>query len=185
MPVSEETFERVALEDPEGRWELICGKLREKPAMTTEHGYVVQELDYQLSSQLDLGRYSIRTDPLRLRAPSGSHNMPDLCVVPRASLRRVLSERRRRLEVHEEPMPFVVEVWSPSTGRRDRDTKIADYRSRGDGEIWLVHPRARTVRAWRRQPDGSYAETLREGGRVQLATLPGVTIDVDSLFGPL
>ena len=46
MPVSEETFERVALEDPEGRWELICGKLREKPAMTTEHGYVVQELDY-------------------------------------------------------------------------------------------------------------------------------------------
>lgn len=185
MAITEQTYERVALEDPEGLWELVCGRLRGKQEMTTEHGYVIQELDYQLSVQLDLQHYSIRTDPLRLRAPSGSHSIPDLCVVPRASLRRVLSERRRRLEVYTDVVPFVVEVWSPSTGRRDRDTKLAEYRSRGDQEIWLIHPRRRTMTAWRRQPDGSNSEALYRGGGITLAAVPGVSIDLEALFEPV
>jgi hypothetical protein len=34
MAVSQQTYERVALEDPDGRWELHGGRLREKPGMT-------------------------------------------------------------------------------------------------------------------------------------------------------
>ena len=37
MPVSEETYKRVVLEDTDHIWELVCGHLREKPPMTTEH----------------------------------------------------------------------------------------------------------------------------------------------------
>jgi hypothetical protein len=44
MPISEETFERVALEDPDGKWELHCGRLtyliasvREPDGSYTEH----------------------------------------------------------------------------------------------------------------------------------------------------
>jgi hypothetical protein len=37
--------------------------------------------------------------------------------------------------------------------------------------------------AWRRQPDGSYAELhFDEGGTVQPVALPGVTINLDALF---
>jgi hypothetical protein len=34
----------------------------------------------------------------------------------------------------------------------------------------------------RRQPDGTYSETVYYGGTVQPAFLPNVTIDLDQLF---
>ena len=147
MAVRAATYERVALEDPEGLWELWCGRLRRKPAMTSEHGYVIVDLDYALKRQLDPGEFIVRSDPTRLLAPSGSYYIPDLCVVPRSLKRVVLSVRRRRLEVYDDPMPLVVEVWSPSTARRDRNVRLAEYRSRGDLEIWFLHPRDRALTA--------------------------------------
>jgi Uma2 family endonuclease len=36
-PMSDEAFERLALDDPDGHWELHCGVPRRKPAMTFEH----------------------------------------------------------------------------------------------------------------------------------------------------
>ena len=39
-----------------------------------------------------------------------------------------------------------------------------------------------TLTAWRRQPDGSYLETLYTRGTVPVESLPGVTIELESLF---
>jgi hypothetical protein len=41
----------------------------------------------------------------------------------------------------------------------------------------------RTLAAGRRQPHGSYSETHDTGGIVRLASLPGVAVDLDTLFG--
>ena len=64
-----------------------------------------------------------------------------------------LLERTRgvydRLELFPEPLPFVAEVWSPSTDGYDTEAKLPEYRRRGDREIWFVHPRARLLRVWR------------------------------------
>ena len=35
-PMSDEAFEQLALDDPEGHWEMYCGVPRRKPAMTFE-----------------------------------------------------------------------------------------------------------------------------------------------------
>lgn len=185
MPVSAKTYERVALEDREGLWELWCGQLRRKPPMTFEHDNVIDILDYGLKEQLDAKEYAVRVHPVRLRAPSGSYYIPDLCIIPRGAVQQMFFERGRELSVFDSPMPLVVEVWSPSTGRKDRNTKLAEYRSRGDLEIWLIHPRQRTLRAWRRQPDGSYLESEQKSGAAELAALPGVRIVVEQLFDPL
>ena len=48
----------------------------------------------------------------------------------------------------------------------DIATKLQGYRERGDAEIWFIHPYERTLTAWRRQPDGSYAEETYRGGVV-------------------
>jgi hypothetical protein len=45
-----------------------------------------------------------------------------------------------------------------------------------------IHPFDRTLTAWRRQPDGSYTESYYSGGSVQPVALPGVAIDLDTLF---
>jgi Uma2 family endonuclease len=88
----------------------------------------------------------------------------------------------RSLETYAAPLPLVVEVWSPSTGEYDLETKLREYQLRSDLEIWRLHPYERTLTAWRRQPDGSYSESRHEAGTVQPIALPGVTIDLDALF---
>jgi Uma2 family endonuclease len=181
MPVSEATCERVALEDPGGGWELVCGRLRSKPAMTTEHNDVIDALDHEFQRQLDRTEYLIRSNTGRLRISTGTYYVPDLFVLPR-TLQRRLRQRPGTFEVYDEPMPQVVEVWSPSTGDYDVEEKLREYQRRGDIEIWRIHPYERTLTAWRRQPDGAYAETAYLGGSVEPVALPGVTIELERLF---
>jgi Uma2 family endonuclease len=184
MPISEETYKRVALEDPEGRWELECGRLRRRPEMTTEHGQIDRNLIRQFVIQLDPYAYTVG-DNVRLRiSPDLSPRLyvvPDLCVVPMAMVRRLL-ERPGTFEVYDDPVPFVAEVWSPSTGGYDVDSKLPEYRRRRDREIWRIHPYERTVTVWRLQPDGSYTEAVYRDGSIAIASLPGVTIKLDEVL---
>ncbi len=181
MPVSEATYERLALEDPEGRWELVCGRPRSKPGMTTEHNSIERILSYELQRQLDIRQLIVSTDVGRLRISGGTYYLPDLFVLPRAYERRI-RERPGTFEVYDEPMPLVVEVWSPSTDDYDVEQKLRDYQLRGDAEIWRIHPYERTLTAWRRRPDGGYDEAMHRSGSVQPIALPGVTIDLERLF---
>lgn len=181
MPVSEATYEQLALEDREGKWEFVCGRPQRKPGMTTEHADTGRMLLRQLILQLPADLSADKEGP-NLRVPNGNYRIPDVCVVPRELIRRRKATRSTRLEVFDEPMPLVVEVWSPSTGGHDSATKVREYQERGDLEIWLLHPYERTLVALRRQPDGGYLETLYKEGSVPVLSLPGVTIDLASLF---
>lgn len=160
VPVSERTFQQLALEDPEGHWELYRGKPRRKPrrkpGMTFAHNHVEVWLAVQLGQQLDRRRFDVRSN--------AGH------------------DRRDVLEWYDAPLPLVVEIWSPSTGDYDVDTKLSEYPRRGDLEIWRIHPFDRTLTAWRRQPDGTYTESHYTSGVVKPVALPGVTIDLDTLF---
>jgi Uma2 family endonuclease len=182
MPVSEATYERLALEDDEGKWELVCGRPRQKPPMTTEHDDTARNLMHELVLQIPREDFSVDKEGPKLRVPSGNYRIPDVCVIPRPLIERRKAEHPARLEVYEQPMPLVVEVWSPSTGDYDLEQKLTEYQERGDLEIWRIHPYERTLTAWVRQPDGSYTETLYSGGPVRPSFLPGVMIDLDRLF---
>jgi Uma2 family endonuclease len=181
MVTTAEEYERIALEDPDGRWELVDGYLRQKPTMTTQHNRVQYRLGVQLTLQLDPAQFEWRLDNSRAARRPRSFYIPDLFVVPVEWVERKLGEPPR-LEVYDEPLPLVVEVWSPSTGGYDIDTKIPMYRRRGDQEIWRIHPFEQTLITWRRQPDGSYTETFHTGGTIEPVALPGVVINIDQLF---
>ncbi len=112
-----------------------------------------------------------------LQISPGTYLIPDVAVVPNRGL-----TDETGLENYEDPLLFVAEIWSPSTGIYDVDTKFPEYRRRGDCEIWRIHPRDRTVIAWTLQPDGSYTETTHRSGIATVGTLPGVRIDMDRLF---
>jgi Uma2 family endonuclease len=181
MPVTEKTFEALVLEDPEGRWELFRGRLREKPPMSFAHNQASSHLVRQLVTQLDPSRYQVRQNAGHVRARSGDTYIPDVAVIPV----RLMTQFRNdpaRLEIYDDPLPFVAEIWSPSTGSYDVDTKLPAYRERGDEEIWRLHPFERSLRIWRRQPDGGYAEQQVMGGIVRLHALPDVAIALDELF---
>ncbi len=181
MPVTEKTFEQLALEDDCGQWELVGGHLREKPGMTHEHNDVAWWLGVTLQNQLPRDAFHVRVDAGYTRRGDATYFSPDVMVIPvdlMASLRGT-----GRLAVYEAPLPFVAEVWSPSTGSYDIDTKLPEYRLRGDLEIWRVHPYEKSVVAWRRQPGGSYSESRYTSSAVPVESLPGVTIELSALFG--
>lgn len=176
-------YERFALDHPDEKWELHHGELRVKPVMTFWHNHIGRQLWRQLDRQLDNGQYDVIVDQPRVNRPSASYYIPDLFVVPAASVRRGLAETPQALEAYSEPLPLVVDVWSPSTGGYDVDEKLSEYQRRGDLEIWRVHPYERTLTRWIRQPDGAYLELHQPAtGDVQLVALAGGTIGLDALF---
>ncbi|HEY7036431.1 MAG TPA: Uma2 family endonuclease [Thermomicrobiales bacterium] len=181
MPVTEETYRRVALEDPEGHWELHNGRLREKPAMCYAHNFTMTYLGGQLIAQLDPKEFQVRINAGHLQRTGETCYIPDIIAFPTALADR-LRDRPDALETYEVALPFVSEVWSLSTGGYDVDKKLPEYMKRGDLEIWRLHPFERTLTAWRRQPDGTYSESVYRGGLVQPVALPGVAIDLDALF---
>jgi Uma2 family endonuclease len=181
MVVSARTFEQLVLEDGDAQWELDRGLLRQKPGMSMAHNRTMFELGFLVRSQVDPARYGVRVDSGHLLLGDDLYYVPDVCVVP-AEMEAQFEGIANRIEAYAAPLPFVAEVWSPSTGSYDVNTKVKRYQERGDAEIWLVNPFERTVRAWIRRLDGGYDETSYSSGLVPLAVVPGVTIDLDALF---
>jgi Uma2 family endonuclease len=181
--MSEQEYREFALGGGHGQWEFARGQLREKPPMSVEHSYVAMNLVEQLLLQLDRNQFRVTANLARLRVSADTYYIPDVVVIP-AALVQALRVNSRSLDAYTEPLPLVVEVWSPSTGDYDLRVKVEDYRRRGDLEIWHLHPYERTLTTSVRQPDGAYAETVFRGGGVVVAALPRVIVDIDALFAP-
>jgi Uma2 family endonuclease len=179
--VSEAVYCHLAMRDDYALVELYRGQLREKPAMSVQHGDVMDDLLGQLYSQIDARNYRIRVQHARLRVSSATYFIPDIAIVPHA-MTEFLRQQRPSLDAYSEPLPLVIEIWSPSTGTYDVTEKLAAYQERGDHEIWSVHPYARTLTSWVRQPDGAYEEVVRHSGLVAPSGVAGVTIDIGLLF---
>ena len=171
---------RIALAEPERRWELHGGRLVEKPPMSQGHDLGQLELVRQLMQQLDPKVYKVQF-AAKLRTRDGHYFIPDVCVIP-VSMIESDRERRHRLNVYAHPVPLVVEVWSPSTGDYDVAENIPEYQRRGDLEIWQLRYFERTLTTWRRQSDGTYVESETHDRTVSPVAFPWVTIDLDAVF---
>ena len=179
--VSEQAYLRIALEEPDRRWELHDGRLRQKPGMSWEHGGIVAFLSHLLTHQLNRAEFQVRINGAHVRRSADRYYIPDIVVLPTA-LGREFRGKPGTLPVFRDPLPLVVDGWSATSSDYDHNEKLAEYRARGDDEIWRVHPYERTLMAWRRQPDGSYAESEQGEGIVRPVALPGVAIDLAELF---
>lgn len=184
MLVGEQTYEEFARGEDGERLELHRDGVRAKPPRSLGHNQALRQLNRTLVVQLDPAIYEVSSNASRVYRADGTSDVyyiPDLAVIPVALMRRFRNDRNA-LEVYREPLPLVIEGWSPSTGDYDADTKIPDYRARGDAEIWRLHPFEPSLRAWRRQPDGVYSLSVHEGAVIEPLALPGVVVDLDLLF---
>jgi Uma2 family endonuclease len=179
--ISEHEYRELALNEADRLWELWDGVPREKPPMSMRHEDVSSYLGAMLINQLDRHVYRVNINGGRTRRSARNFFIPDVAVIP-AELKRPFEHDPRALNAFAQPLPLVVEVWSWTTGHYDFAVKLQAYRERGDLEIWYIHPYDHTLTAWRKQPDGSYSEELHRGGIVPVASLPGVTIDLDDLL---
>jgi Uma2 family endonuclease len=179
--VSEAAYRQLAMRHDYALVELYRGQLRENPAMSVGHGNVMGRVLRQLFAQSDDSDYLIRVQHARLRVSSDTCFIPDIAIAPRA-MTEFLRQQLPSLDAYGEPLPLVIEIWSPSTGTYDVTEKLAAYQQRGDLEIWSVHPYARTLTSWVRQLDGTYEQVVRLSGLVTPSGVAGITIDIGLLF---
>lgn len=185
MQITEQQYEQLVFGDPAETWELVRGRPRKKQGMTTRHNWIGRALTRQLWSQLDDRVYGVAENSARLRISTGTFYVPDVAVIPLALARQRDQLAPASLEIYAEPVPLVVEIWSPRTGDYDVDDKLREYQLRGDDEIWRIHPHERTLTAWRRQSTGDYRVTLFTSGPVHPIALPGIVIGLEQLFAVL
>jgi len=79
---------------------------------------------------------------------------------------------------------LVVEVVSPSSRRYDQDLKFRVYAEGGVLEYWLADPQRRMLTIFAREESGFVALPVA-GGVVRPRLLPGLEVDVASLFADL
>jgi Uma2 family endonuclease len=79
---------------------------------------------------------------------------------------------------------LIVEVQSPSTAKRDLDTKFYLYESAGVKEYWVVFPKDKAVTVFLLQDDGKYNKgtTYEYDAQVPVSILKGLTIALKELF---
>ncbi|HYO30033.1 MAG TPA: Uma2 family endonuclease [Thermomicrobiales bacterium] len=158
--------------------EVHRGLSREKPTDLSEGHTIAAE---RVTYQLDPARFAVRSNSGRVRRGNETWYVPDVYVVPRAAPSS-LRKASHRFEIFDEALALIVEIWSPSTDCYDVAEKLPEYMLRGDHEIWSVHPVELTLTVWRRRDDGTFAESVHRGGRLELAAVPGVVVDLDALF---
>jgi Uma2 family endonuclease len=139
-------------------------------------------LAHQLSSQLDIDRFEVRSNTGRLSYLDETCFIPGVYVVPVELIENAPSGVSESLEVIGAPLPFVAEIWSPSTGNYDTDKKIPEYQRRGDHEIRRIRPFERSITVWTRTQSGGYQKHRFDHGPVRLFSLAEVVVDIDILF---
>lgn len=182
MTISFRTFAQLALEDAEGRWELMSGAPRRKPPESFQHGALIDGLMEQIVPQLRGSIFRLSVNHARLMIDQGHILLPDLAVVPRAISARAVRERPNALETYHTSLPLVIDVWTPATAEFNVEASIPEYRRANTEEIWLIHPAARAVTTWVRRTSGAYEEVIRVAGVLTAARVPDLSLDITALF---
>ena len=182
LEMSSEEYEHFALGEAGRGWELIDGRLRERPLMTVGHGRAALELAFSLHRQLNPDESWVGHNWTRLKHAERTYLIPDV-VVHHARLPGDARPDPWALDLQIAPVLLVVEVICPfAAGHYDFEAKVRAYRARGDHEVWRLDPFERTLIAWRRQPDRSLSVETFSGGPITPVALPDVTITLEDIF---
>ena len=126
-----------SLPDDGNKYELVRGELFVTPPPNPEHQGIIGALNAMLVPYVKangLGIVDLARSVLRFEA---SEVEPDLMV---------REHLRKDVAWDQQPVPIlVVEVFSPSTRRRDLAQKRSLYMDAGVAEYWMIDPERRTI----------------------------------------
>lgn len=165
------------------RYELVGGRLVMTPPTGWAHGrleIVVASVLNQHVCRHRLGLVFGASTGYDL--PSGDTLQPDVTFV---SAERFAAQPPSRPDEFLRIIPnLVVEVWSPSTAKRDRTEKKALYEKNGVDEYWIVDGRHRALTVFSLGPRGYDPGRTVIAGNLRSRVLPKLRVSVIQLFEP-
>jgi Uma2 family endonuclease len=169
----------LRLPDDGRRYEIIEGILYVSSAPDYDHQFTVSKLTRYFDVFLtDNGMGIVLNAPFEVHLAEHSRPVqPDvLCILAPQML-------APGAKFFAGAPDLVVEVISPSSIRRDRNTKFDAYEKAGVAEYWLADPKTRSVEVYTLS-NGEFALFGQYTGdeAIQSAVLPGLTIKTSQLF---
>jgi Uma2 family endonuclease len=166
----------------EGRFELVDGRLVEKPmgAESSCIGFNIMFLvRHKVSTPApglffgsNCGYQIVQDDPERVRYPDGSF------------IRRGRLPNDKPPKGHIRIAPDIaLEVVSPNDGADDVQIKIDEYLQAGVRLVWLVYPSTRQIHVYR--PDGSISRLTTTDDITGEDVLPEFVCRVEDLFAAI
>lgn len=163
---------------PDARVELIEGEIIDMAPIGADHGSVVDQLTSLLVKAV--GERAVVRVQGAVRLDQRSEPQPDVALLrPRA-------DRYRGHQPLPQDLLLLVEV-SDTTLRYDRDLKVPLYARHAIPEVWLFDLQQAHLLRYRSPEGGQYrlGDVLPEPGRLELAALPGVEVDLSGVLeGP-
>lgn len=178
------TYQDVLQAPPNKVAEVIGGELRLSPRPAGPHSSVIQAASAELGPPFGRGRggpggWLILIEP--------ELHFGDEILVP-----DLVGWRRERLSVvPDEPYITVVPDWvcevlSKSTEKMDRAEKMPLFASLGIGHAWLIHPRRRTLEAYR-LVEGRWTllAVHKDDDRKRIEPFDAIELDLSMLWADL
>ena len=161
------------------RMELIAGEIVVTPSPSLMHQVVVHRLAVVFDRVIvEPGLGLVVEAPFDMYLDEHNTLQPDVMVILRD--RREIAESSKLVAAPN----LVVEVVSPSSAQKDRGTKRDLYAAHDTPEHWLVDADYRQVTVSSNPRDGRYRTETTFDDTVVSATIPGVSVDLNSLFAP-
>ncbi|HXF60461.1 MAG TPA: Uma2 family endonuclease, partial [Caldilineaceae bacterium] len=160
------------------RAEWVDGKVFLMSPNSPRHQRLMKFLLFLLDPYVqtnDLGEVFLAPLQMRLNVPPRGRE-PDLLFVAKEHLDRV---RATHLDG---PADLAVEIVSPESSGRDRETKLREYEIAGVPEYWIIDPE-REEALFYQHLEGRYQLVLGgRNGRYLSAILPGFWLEVEWLW---
>ena len=168
------------------RWELIDGEAYAMtPGPTTEHQRLSRELVTPISIFLKGKGCEVFQAPYDVLLPKGNEADDRVKTVVQPDLIVVCDPDKITKRGCRGAPDWIIEILSPSTAGRDQILKRRLYERVGVKEYWICNPNERLIFVYRLKSGKlGLFEIYDDSSKIEVATLPGLTIDCSEVFPP-
>jgi len=165
-------------------WELIDGIAYQMAPPSRKHQNVSGELFRQFANYLLDKTCEVHHQPFGVRLPL--ENEPDEyiknAVLPDIVV--VCDEKKLDDAGCRGGPDLIIEILSPSTGKRDLEDKFKLYEKAGVKEYWIVDPLNNFIRVYILGEKNRYGrgKIYAEGDKIKVSIFPDLEIDLDRVF---
>jgi len=170
--------------DERERWEILGGIPHMQAAPSRIHQEILMELSRQISNYLIDKPCKVYPAPFCVRLDIEKDDKdvknvvePDITIICDSSK---LDEKGCKGSPD-----MIIEIISPSTGKKDRFIKFNMYENAGIKVYWLVEPDQKLVSIFTLQYNGRYGrpEMYSDEDKIKVSIFPDLEIDLSGVFG--
>jgi Uma2 family endonuclease len=171
--------------------QLIKGKIvRMSPAPLSEHGRLSIDIVVDIGNQIKNKypkKYAIRSAPFDVYLPLVNKKTQEENTVVQPDVFIVTDTKNIKRRGYYGAPEWVCEILSKGTLKLDTVTKRELYAEAGVREYFIIYPEEAAIQVFTLQADGIYGQPEvydKPGQLIELTSVPGLVLEVDTLFGP-